>query len=179
MSGYGRLLLVINGAALLGCAVFDFALQAQLLTVLLLLLPFADKDWHLPVLSGYKNQWLWYLMVLSCTAVLLFLHPDTVQAVVYILLFTALPEEWFFRSYFMQRVQALNAGMWRANIITSLLFALLHTPAQGWQGLSVFIPSLLFGYLYQRNRDLLLVILLHTLFNTIYIIYLHDVLNEL
>ena len=161
----------------MGCAVFDFSWQRQLLMLLLLLLPFLDNQWQMPVYRRYDSQWLYLSVALVFTFLLLFLQPDLIEAIIIILLFTAIPEEWFFRSYFLQRLEAMHLAKWNANIITSVVFALMHIPAQGWLGLSVFFPSILFGWIYQRNRDLLLVILLHTIFNGIYIIYLRDVLN--
>ena len=151
--------------------------RIYLLPVLFLLSPFLDKDWPVPVLSQYQKQWSFWSIILLLTGLLIVLNPEYIESIVLILLFTALPEEWFFRSYFMQRLEVLYKRKWTANIMTSLAFALLHIPVQGWQGLSVFVPSLMFGWLYQRNRDLILVILLHTFFNGIYIIYLRDILN--
>jgi membrane protease YdiL (CAAX protease family) len=79
----------------------------------------------------------------------------------------ALPEEWFFRAYFMDR---LGKG-WRDNVLASLLFSVLHGLTQGWLiALLVFAPSLFYGWLYQRTRDLPLVILVHALSNLVYIV---------
>lgn len=161
----------------MGCAVFNFAWQQQTLLILLLLLPFIDSQWQIPDFRRYENQWLYTSILLSLLCFLVFLQPDYIETIIFVLLFTAIPEEWFFRGYFMQRLEVLSLARWEANVITSLLFALLHFPTQGWQGLSVFFPSLIFGWLYQRNRDLVLVILLHTFFNGIYIIYLRDMFD--
>ncbi len=59
-----------------------------------------------------------------------------------------------------------------ANVVSSLLFTLLHIPLQGGVGLLVFFPSLLFGYVYQRSRNLIVVVLLHALANLFFIIYI-------
>jgi hypothetical protein len=84
------------------------------------------------------------------------------------LLAAAIPEEWFFRTYFMIR---LGQGS-RANIITSLLFSLMHGLTRGWTAAAlVFLPSLFYGWLYQRTRDLPLLVLVHTLSNLIYVLF--------
>lgn len=163
----------------MGCAVVDFAWQQQLLLALLLLLPFTDKQWQLPVISRYELQWVFWSVIIVPAVLLIALNPEYSEAIIIIFLFTATPEEWFFRAYFLQRLEALTFGKWTANIITSLMFAFMHTPVQGWLGLSVFVPSLMFGWLYQRNRDLILVILLHALFNAIFLLYIRDILADL
>lgn len=60
-----------------------------------------------------------------------------------------------------------------ANIATSLLFVaahlLYHTPL--W-AVAVFIPSLLFGYFYDRYQHLLPPILLHVLYNSVFLLLL-------
>jgi membrane protease YdiL (CAAX protease family) len=85
------------------------------------------------------------------------------------LLLTALPEEWFFRGYFMGRI---GTGL-RANLIASTLFSLMHALTRDWMtALLVFVPSLFYGWLYQRNRDLPLLVLLHSLSNVVFALYL-------
>jgi membrane protease YdiL (CAAX protease family) len=85
------------------------------------------------------------------------------------LLLAALPEEWFFRAYFMVR---LGNG-WRANLIATVLFCLLHGLTQHWTtALLVFVPSLFYSWLYQRTRDLPLLILVHGLSNLVFVMFL-------
>ena len=98
-----------------------------------------------------------------------------------IILFTALPEEWFFRRYIQQKLTQLfqqESGLY-ANLLTLVFFAVLHLPTQGIQGLSVFFPSLFLGWLYQSKRDIILVILVHSLFNLVYIIYLREIIQAM
>ena len=115
--------------------------------------------------------------------ILVWLHPQHAATALSIVLFTALPEEWFFRRYFMQSVEALilkyfssspchNALI--ANITTSLIFSLNHIPTQGLTGLLIIFPSLLLGWLYQKYQSLTLVILLHALMNSIFFIYIKN-----
>ncbi len=92
------------------------------------------------------------------------------------LLLAALPEEWFFRAYFMTR---LGQG-WRANLAASLLFSLLHGLTRGWAtALLVFMPSLFYGWLYQRTRDLPLLVLAHALSNLVYAMFLARFLSNI
>jgi len=107
----------------------------------------------------------------------LFFKPALLGIALATLLLTALPEEWFFRGYFMSRLEQTGFTPLYANLSASTLFALLHVPTQGLFGLSVFIPSLFYGWLYQRSRDLVLVILLHALSNIIFFAYVQGLLG--
>jgi hypothetical protein len=87
----------------------------------------------------------------------------------------ALPEEYFFRRFLLRALKAdreprlcLPAGLYisRANLISSVLFALAHfvvgfDPAR----LAVFAPSLLFGWLHERTGSLLAPVLVHAACN--------------
>ena len=91
------------------------------------------------------------------------------------LLLAALPEEWFFRAYFMTRL----GGDLRANLVTSVVFSLLHGLTWGWvTALLVFIPSLFYGWLYQKTRDLVLLVIVHTLSNLVYVMFLRELLAK-
>ncbi len=81
----------------------------------------------------------------------------------------ALPEEWFFRAYFMTRV---GSGF-PANLIASVLFCILHGLARGWPiAALVFVPSLFYGWLYQRTRDVPLLVLVHALSNIVFMMFI-------
>lgn len=161
------------GAVLAGCAVFIFEGRTFLLTALMLFLPLLDRGWRtIPKNPASRFQLVsGGLCLLSALGILLF-NPDKWLFALVTLLLTALPEEWFFRGYFMSRLEQIGLNGWYANIATSALFALLHVPTQGLFGLSVFVPSLFFGWVYLRSRDLGLVILLHALSNIVFAIYL-------
>jgi membrane protease YdiL (CAAX protease family) len=162
---------LINGAVLAGCAFFSYPGQAYVLTGLMLFLPLLDRRWNSPAIDPRAiNIAIWAILVIT-TGSLLAWQPQYVSFAASTLLFAALPEEWFFRAYFMTR---LGTG-WQANLITSLVFALLHGLAWGpATAILVFIPSLLFGWLYQRRRDLILLVLVHALSNLVYILILPD-----
>ncbi len=160
------------GAVLTGCAVFIFQGRTYLLTALMLFLPFFDRGWYCPKVSFSRFQLLlWSLCLLGASGIILF-NPAMLGIALTTLLLTALPEEWFFRGYFMSRLEQAGFNSLYANLSTSTLFALLHVPTQGLLGLSVFFPSLIFGWVYQRSRDLILVILLHALSNIIFFAYI-------
>jgi membrane protease YdiL (CAAX protease family) len=115
----------------------------------------------------------------------------------------AIPEEWFFRAYFMTRLQTawlehvahmersgarrnittpgfhfIPSGLhaltpWLPNVAASLLFSLMHGLTRGWiTAALVFVPSLFYGWLYQRTRDLPLLVLVHGLSNIVYALFL-------
>lgn len=137
-----------------------------MLVGLLLFLPFFDTQWRPPALPRQKHNLLAWAGLLLLGAAIVAWQPRYLDAALSALLVAALPEEWFFRAYFMDR---LGKG-WRANALASLLFALLHGLTQGWFiALLVFIPSVFYGWLYQRTRDLPLLILIHALSNLLYI----------
>jgi membrane protease YdiL (CAAX protease family) len=135
----------------------------------MLFLPLLDRSWRVPALPGSRLHYLAWGALLLASIALLVLQPSAAPFAVATLLMAALPEEWFFRAYFMQRI---GAG-WRANLVTSLLFSLMHGLSRdGMTALSVFAPSLFYGWLFQRSRDLPLVILVHALSNLVFMLYL-------
>ena len=114
------------------------------------------------------------LALLLTAAALLIWQPQHLSYALTTLLTAALPEEWFFRAYFMTRLQETRWGRsWRANLVTTLLFGVLHALTRGWLvGLMVLGPSLVYGWLYQRTRDLPLIVLLHTLSNLFFVMFI-------
>jgi membrane protease YdiL (CAAX protease family) len=135
----------------------------------MLFLPLLDRGWRIPSLSRSRSLHLiWGSLLVSGIALIVW-QPSVTSFAVATLLMAAIPEEWFFRAYFMARV----GNGWRANLIASLLFSLLHGLTQGWPAaIRVFAPSLFYGWLYQRTRDLPLLVLVHALSNLIYALFL-------
>lgn len=174
-------LLILNGAILLACAVFIDEVPL-LLTAFLLFLPLLDNDFRRLNLLISKPLFPLWLLVCCLIAILIILQPSLLTLIPSILLFAALPEEWFFRRYFQHSLQKVLFThnclylkipvVWQANIGTSIFFTMLHLPAQGIVGLGVFIPSLFLGWLYTKKQDLILLILLHTFFNLFFINYI-------
>ena len=182
------LLLILNGAILTVCAVSDFAFRTECLIGLMLFLPLLDKNWARPDLKLKSFNFVcWGIIAITGGTLLLFNQNYTVAAI-NTLAFAALPEEWFFRAYLMTQLNKVNTGVFfltfkinnsqrsflLTNTIASSLFALLHTHTQGWFGLMVFFPSLFYGWVYQRSKDLVLVILLHGLSNIVFFIYFSE-----
>ncbi len=135
----------------------------------MLFLPLLDRYWQIPVMPRRVSSYSAWAATAALIVGLVIWRPQYSGYTASTLLLAALPEEWFFRAYFMER---LGRG-WRANLITSLLFAVLHGLARGWlTGLLVALPSLFYGWLYQRTRDLPLLVLLHGLSNLVFMLFL-------
>lgn len=157
-----------SGALLAGCAILVPEPQrSAVLVAVMLFHPLADRQWRLPAMPSAPWHKLSWLAVLALVAALVVWRPSALHLFITTLLLAALPEEWFFRAYFMAQL-----GMdWRANLFTSLLFAALHgLTHDGRTAALVFLPSLAYGWLYQRTRDLPLVVLTHAVSNVIYML---------
>lgn len=162
----------LSGAVLLGCAAFVYPGKTYVLVFSMLFLPLLDRQWRLPVLPPHHifNYSAWIISLAVITGLLIW-RPLYANYAVTSFLLAAIPEEWFFRAYFMDR----SGKAWGANLATSIIFSMAHALTHAWfMGLAVFLPSLFYGWLYQRTRDLPLLILLHTLSNLIFIIFLAD-----
>jgi membrane protease YdiL (CAAX protease family) len=159
------------GAVLAGGAVFSYPGRDYVLIGLMLFLPLLDRGRRVPALPRSRSRHLIWAGLLISGVALLIWRPSETPFALSALLMAALPEEWFFRAYFMTR---LSQGS-RANVITSLLFSLMHGLTRGWTAAAlVFLPSLFYGWLYQRTRDLPSLVLVHALSNLIYVLFLAD-----
>ena len=161
----------LGGAALTGSGILLSPPSGYLFAGLMLFWPLIDRQWRVPViLCNTRNIAAWVTLALILCSLLVW-QPRYLGFAASTLLLAALPEEWFFRAYFMTR---LGMG-WRTNLMTSLLFALLHGLTWGpTTGILVFLPSLFFGWLYQRTRDIILLTAAHTLSNLIFILFIAD-----
>lgn len=161
----------VSGAVLAGGAVFSYPGRNYVLIGLLLFLPLLDRGWKIPTLPRSRTHHLiWAGLLISSIAILAW-RPSAAPFALSALLMAALPEEWFFRAYFMTR---LGKGV-RANAIASVLFSLMHGLTRSWTtAVLVFMPSLFYGWLYQRTRDLPLLVLVHALSNLAYALFLAD-----
>lgn len=181
-------LLILNGAILTVCAVFIEPDRNFLITALLLGLPLLDAHYR-KVSVGHTHQEVIRWIITSCLILsILTFNPEKLTYLLTLILFVALPEEWFFRRYIQQSVNdyfsQLNTDLkistsWLAILLTSGFFSLVHIPLQGYSGLLVFFPSLILGYVYQMKKDLVFVILLHSLFNLFFIAYLQDIIKHI
>ncbi len=160
---------MIGGAALIIAAAFNYPAREYVLVGLLLFLPFLDTKWDSPAFPHRRNNLaIWAGLVLVGAAIVVW-QPGYLGVALSALFVAALPEEWFFRAYFMA---SLGRG-WRANILASLFFSLLHGLTGDWLvAVLVFAPSLFYGWLYQRTRDLPLLVLAHALSNLVFVLFL-------
>jgi len=164
----------------MACAVFIYTARSTVLTALLLLLPFIDRAWQAPNWQSQKSNLTITIILFVSYSLLIALNLDELYLALSLLLLVALPEEWFFRAYFMVRLQSFFKDrnisnvvtLWGSNITSSVLFTLMHVPTQGLFGLSVFVPSLFFGWVYQKSNNLIIVILLHAISNLLFLLYL-------
>jgi len=135
----------------------------------MLFLPLLDRQWRIPALPKSRSHILSWVTLLIAGIALLAWRPTETSFALATLLTAALPEEWFFRAYFMARL----GNDIRANVLASLLFSLLHGLTRGWTtAVLVSIPSLFYGWLYQRTRDFPLLTLVHALSNLLYAAFL-------
>jgi len=165
------------GAVLAGCALFlTGTARDYLLVAVMLFGPLCDPHWEHPPWRNRGTPW-WWSAALGMGAVAIVVVRGTNADFALSSVFTvALPEEWFFRGYFMERI---GRG-WKANAVASLVFAILHGITRGPEiAFKVFAPSLLFGWLYQRTRYLPLVIMVHGVSNLVYHVYLARLLRHL
>ncbi|MHB8453976.1 MAG: CPBP family glutamic-type intramembrane protease [Acidiferrobacterales bacterium] len=168
----------MGGAGLAACAAIPVFISPEIgsyfdyvLIGLMLFFPLLDRHWRPPAVPMYfQNSAAWGALSLSAVALLVW-KPGYIEPSLSTLLTAALPEEWFFRAYFMTSV---GSGF-LANIITSALFCALHGLTRGWLiAVLVFAPSLFYGWLYQRTRDLPLLVLTHALSNIVFMIFIAD-----
>lgn len=99
------------------------------------------------------------------------------RALVSLLLLYPLVEELLFRGVIQpallrQPILALrHAGVSRANLVTSILFAGLHlvNHSLSW-AVAVLLPSLVLGHMFERYRHLAVPMCLHIFFNVTYVL---------
>ena len=87
-----------------------------------------------------------------------------------VVLIYPLLEEWIFRGnvqpWLSKRVPGCRFGISTANLVTSLLFALLHLAAHPpWAAMAVFVPSLVFGWLRDRYGGFVPAFVMHAWYN--------------
>lgn len=152
--------------------------QYQILIVAYMLFaPWADKYWDSSdILTSATVKRVYRLVFcLICVLILIALNPDIWLFSLTTFMMAALPEEWFFRGYLQKR---LGGGM-ASVFIASVLFSLAHMISVSWVvGFLVFIPSIVYGYVYKKTDDLIFVIFLHGISNIFYKAYLYVWVNE-
>ncbi len=144
----------------------------RFLYLLLLLIPLVDRKWLLSVSLWPNRQCsILYISCISLVVLLLLFYPDSVDYYIVMLLVVALPEEWFFRAYLLGKLGSNR----KANITVSFAFCFLHILTQGFViGAMIFVPSYFFGWLYLKTRDIILIIIMHSLFNLCFLLFIKD-----
>ncbi len=135
----------------------------------MLFFPLLDPQWQPPAVPDrLRNRISWLALVVLASTLLVW-KPAYLEASLSTLVTAALPEEWFFRAYFMT-----SAGTgFTANVVASILFSTLHGLTRGWQiAALVFVPSLFYGWLYRRTRDFPLLVLAHALSNIMFMMFI-------
>ncbi|SMO37480.1 CPBP family intramembrane glutamic endopeptidase [Fodinibius sediminis] len=80
-------------------------------------------------------------------------------------LFSALPQELIYRTYFFYRYRPLMSGKYAAVITSALLFSFLHIVYDNWWAVGLsFVAGILFGITYLRTQSLFWVSVEHVLY---------------
>jgi len=143
----------------------------------MLLSPYIDKEFK-PLRSNLKKRPDLFLTGLSIIISFLAYRSGNISLtlILYTLVISAIPEEWFFRIYCQPRLikycssfMTKRTGVIIGITLTSVLFSALHAIAQEniHQMYLIFIPSMIYGYAYHKTRDLLLIVNLHFISNII------------
>lgn len=156
-------------AILVSAAATAYTGRGYVLIGVMLLWPLFDRHWQIPVFPRKAENHLSWAILAIMTSLFLFWKPEQASFAAITLTTAAIPEEWFFRAYLMTCL----GRDWRANVVASAIFSLLHGLTVDWTtALLVFAPSLFYGWLYQRTRDLLLLILVHGLSNLVFALFI-------
>ncbi len=138
----------------------------QYLFIILLGVPLLDKQWTAPNYFKNKIDIIGLLLLFIISFVLFFFLPEQLKYFLTMLVFTALPEEWFFRAYLLDRF----GGNVKANIISSVLFSLLHAITRGpIVALEVFFPSLIYGWVFLKTKSVIACIIVHAISNILFV----------
>ncbi len=165
----------LGAVILAGGALASYAGRVYVLDGIMLFFPLTDPHWKPPAIPCGRYHLLGWTVVLLSAAALLTWRPGYGTYTAAMIITAALPEEWFFRAYFMTRI---GQGWW-PNILASLLFSLMHGITWGWiTAILVFIPSLFYGWLYQRTRDFPLLIATHALSNIVFMMFLAGLIHR-
>jgi membrane protease YdiL (CAAX protease family) len=73
-------------------------------------------------------------------------------------------EEWLYRGYAIERLEAVTGNAWTAGGISLALFAVAHLPLWGWGvALTTLVSGSIFTVLYIRYRDVAFLMVAHVL----------------
>ncbi|GAB3670399.1 hypothetical protein GCM10028792_01000 [Salinisphaera aquimarina] len=116
-------------------------------------------------------------IIAGITPLQLALHWPGWTPIVLLILVTPVLEEIVFRAGLQDALATRGsyrlAGLTLANVLTALMFCLVHLfrHAPAW-ALATIVPALVFGWAYERHPRLVAPILLHALYNLAYLVLL-------
>jgi len=130
---------------------------------------YCDREFYLALLAGLLVLSAIYLFIPVSTSSI---HPGQWSVVITLVIWQPFWEELFFRGIIQGQVYKRSWGQraWlkisNANIVSSLAFAALHIAYNPnlWS-VSVFIPSLVFGYFRERHNTIYSAFALHSIYN--------------
>jgi uncharacterized protein len=96
-------------------------------------------------------------------------------------LVVGIAEEMMFRGFILKEINR-KLSFWKANVITSLLFLLIHYPIWihnaeffvVWNHLDIFLIGFIFGFIYKKTGSLWSVLLLHSFYDLFVNMMLHS-----
>ena len=144
------------------------------------------RDYSFWVALGVSLPAVYLFFIFVDSAPLYLPHALSWEMVVIFVIISPVVEEIVFRGgvlpYLLRHI-VLNSSYWHisyANIITSLIFCSLHFINQSViSSVAIFIPSLIFGVFYQRYHHIAPSIILHSVYNTVFLIVSHYMNVEL
>jgi uncharacterized protein len=130
---------------------------------------YRDREFYLALLAGLPVLFVIYLFIPVSTGSI---HLAQWSVVITLVIWQPFWEELFFRGIIQGQVYKRSWGQraWlkisNANIVSSLAFVALHIAYNPnlWS-VSVFIPSLVFGYFRERHNSIYSAFALHSLYN--------------
>jgi membrane protease YdiL (CAAX protease family) len=85
-----------------------------------------------------------------------------------VVLAVPLLEEVMYRGILQRTLVGVMGGRWRAILLTSAVFALMHVGAARWHAVpAVFVLSIGFGWVYEKTGRLWASVIMHILFNAV------------
>ncbi len=134
---------------------------------------FIDYIFWLSILLAPLLLWLFLLLVdISNNNI-----AHSLTTIFLVILLYPILEEIVFRGYLQSTLLKYKIfltsiiGISYANLITSIVFASLHLLNNiPTIALAIFVPSLIFGFFYQRYNSVVPSILLHIYYNTIFLV---------
>ncbi len=125
---------------------------------------YADKQFWAAIVAAVV---VWILTYFLVDNLIISRNPNLLYAIIIYPILEELAFRGFIQDTIRQKIrQNLVARLSYANILTSILFVLAHLLYQAplW-ALSVFIPSLVFGYFKDRTGGVMASIVLHIFYN--------------